>query len=639
MTYKHMTNHRAAKNNKNGKEKSHKDEPATVGTADASPVSPHMGRSDGVEESPMRHTSQSNNTDNNMRKDVTRSPNGCDCDEGSEIAWKCQSQVERALAMFLFKGTARSSPADDVPVLWDVGCDALVAAKRPVMYLIDFFTRRRVMFVFLVIAVLLGYHNFQEEISSLTDSFVVADADRPGVRFLQNHTMRRKHPVMIIPGFISTALEVWQDVVECTTSQAYSSRFRQRMFGPSMLFLLATDPACYMKLFSLDKGTGFDPPGVKIRPDMGFGAADFFMPGYWVWAKIFVNLADIGYDPQSMGISSYDWRLSPRGIHRRDGYYYHLKNYLMYLYHKNEERVVIVSHSYGSLVVVDFLRWADEHEAGWTNKHVANWINIGGTTMGVSKTVSALLSGEAKDTLALPGTARAILENYFSRNLRTETFRTWSCQAAMLPSGCEGVHPQILRLHNGTVLPPKEAIRLLTRRLNESGHVAVVKQAREVLGRFGKRPNLPKAPNTTVFCLYGVDRKTEIGYVLGEDEAVDDTYNEGEHIVNGVINGDGDGTVPLLSLGYMCRAKNGWKRDVGRVITREHKHSSGSSMNLRGGSSSGDHVDILGNHELVWTILKVVSGNAEEGELSDRIYSNIDEKIEQSGDCLLMEGQ
>lgn len=27
------------------------------------------------------------------------------------------------------------------------------------------------------------------------------------------------------------------------------------------------------------------------------GAADFFLGGYWVWARIIQNLADVGYDP------------------------------------------------------------------------------------------------------------------------------------------------------------------------------------------------------------------------------------------------------------------------------------------------------------------------------------------------------
>ncbi|RNC52239.1 phospholipid:diacylglycerol acyltransferase [Trypanosoma cruzi] len=507
-------------------------------------------------------------------------------------------------------------------------------AKRPVFYTVDFFSTRRVMLVLLLIAILLGYYNFHEDVLSFTAAFIIADEDRPGVHFLQNYTMRRKHPVMIIPGFISTALEVWKDNLECVQAQrSIASNFRQRMFGPRLLFLLFMDPLCYLRLFSLDKRTGFDPPGVKIRPDIGFSASDFFMPGYWVWAKVLLNLADIGYDPQSVGVFSYDWRLSPRRMHQRDGYYYYLRNQLLYLYEKNGEKVVIISHSYGTDVLIDFLRWSDSHEPGWVDKHMAFWINIGGPVLGVAKSVSAVLTGDAKDTLTLPSPVRQVLETHLSRSLRAEAMRTWSCLTAMYPFGCDALFPDILTLPNRTRLTPKQVLKLTAQRLRESGHEAQKEHVEELLDHFDELPFLPRSPNLTVVCLYGVDRQTEVGYILGDDDFVNLTYHQFERATNGVILGNGDGTVPLMSLGYMCRAENGWKQNVGRVITREHKHCAGSLMELRGGTNSGDHVDILGNYDLIETILKIVSGNAENDEVKDRIYSDVDERIAEAAEC------
>ncbi|KEG09488.1 putative phospholipid:diacylglycerol acyltransferase [Trypanosoma grayi] len=508
-------------------------------------------------------------------------------------------------------------------------------AKRPAFYAVDFFTRRRVMLVLLIISILLSCSNFHKDVFSLTSSFIVADEDRPGLCFLQNYTIRRKYPIMIVPGFSSTALEVWNNELECAKAQQFfTSDFRQRMFSPRMLFLLIKDPACYLQLFSLDKITGYDPPGVKIRPDTGFSASDFFMPGYWVWAKVLLNLADIGYDPQNMGVFSYDWRLSPRRMHHRDGHYYYLRNHIEYLYEKNKERVVFISHSYGSCVLVDFFRWTDEHEPGWMDKHVAHWINIGGAVMGVAKSVSAVLAGEAKDTLTLPGPVRQMLDTHLSRNLRMEVARSWSCQTAMYPRGCNDIFPDIITLHNGTRLTPKEVLHLTAQQLRESGHKAQEQQVQELIEHFGELPSLPPAPRVSVLCMYGVDRPTEVGYVWSNDEGVNVTYQQTERATNGVILGDGDGTVPLLALGYMCRAENGWRRSVGRVVTREHKHSTGSMMDFRGGSVSGDHVDILGNYDLLETILKVVSGNAEtEDELQDRMYSDVDKRIAEATEC------
>lgn len=61
---------------------------------------------------------------------------------------------------------------------------------------------------------------------------------------------------------------------------------------------------------SLDNETGLDPPGIKIRPVSGLVAADYFAPGYFVWAVLIANLARIGYEDKNMYMAAYDWRLS-----------------------------------------------------------------------------------------------------------------------------------------------------------------------------------------------------------------------------------------------------------------------------------------------------------------------------------------
>jgi phospholipid:diacylglycerol acyltransferase len=63
-----------------------------------------------------------------------------------------------------------------------------------------------------------------------------------------------------------------------------------------------------------------------------------------------------------------------------------------------------------------------------------------------------------------------------------------------------------------------------------------------------------------------------------------------------------DGTVPLLSLGYMCAPSGGWTKyadlyNPGRspVITREYLHQvSDNALDVRGGPKASDHVNLLG---------------------------------------------
>lgn len=63
------------------------------------------------------------------------------------------------------------------------------------------------------------------------------------------------------------------------------------------------------------------------------------------------------------------------------------------------QKVVLTSHSYGENVARSFLHWADERSPGWLDAHVEAHIAIAGTTLGVPKAVTAVLSGGSTLTL------------------------------------------------------------------------------------------------------------------------------------------------------------------------------------------------------------------------------------------------
>ena len=56
-------------------------------------------------------------------------------------------------------------------------------------------------------------------------------------------------------------------------------------------------------------------------------------------------------------------------------------------------QVLVLAHSWGDNVFRNFLHWADDQEAGWTEKHIAHYGNLAGPVLGVPKAVTALLSG------------------------------------------------------------------------------------------------------------------------------------------------------------------------------------------------------------------------------------------------------
>uniref|UniRef100_A0A2N9HZF0 Condensin complex subunit 1 C-terminal domain-containing protein n=1 Tax=Fagus sylvatica TaxID=28930 RepID=A0A2N9HZF0_FAGSY len=73
---------------------------------------------------------------------------------------------------------------------------------------------------------------------------------------------------------------------------------------------------------SLDNETGLDRSGVRVRPVSGLVAADYFAPGYFVWAVLIANLAHIGYEEKTMYMAAYDWRLSFQNTEQVVGLFY-----------------------------------------------------------------------------------------------------------------------------------------------------------------------------------------------------------------------------------------------------------------------------------------------------------------------------
>jgi phospholipid:diacylglycerol acyltransferase len=91
------------------------------------------------------------------------------------------------------------------------------------------------------------------------------------------------------------------------------------------------------------------------------------------------------------------------------------------------------------------------------------------------------------------------------------------------------------------------------------------------------------------------------------DMFIDTSRNDPiQRIETGVRFSDGDGSVPLISLGYLCTPSGPWTKradlyNPGRspIILKEYKHEvSASKLDMRGGKKASDHLDILGNWEM-----------------------------------------
>ncbi|CAG8971371.1 hypothetical protein HYALB_00006920 [Hymenoscyphus albidus] len=481
--------------------------------------------------------------------------------------------------------------------------------------------------------------------------------------------VRATHPVIMVPGVISTGLESWG------TANSSRQYFRKRLWGSwTMMRALALDKAGWKKHIMLDKDTGLDPEDIKLRAAQGFDAADFFITGYWIWNKILENLATIGYDPTNSFTAAYDWRLSYPNLEVRDQYFTRLKMYIEMAMKVSDKKVVLISHSMGSQVLFYFFHWVAAQEGGnggdsWVDDHIDSWINISGCMLGATKGLPAVLSGEMKDTAQLNAFAVYGLEKFLSREERAELFRAMPGISSMLPIGGNAVWgnstwaPDDLpgqalsfgpflnfKYQNGTVpqrnMTVEESMSYLFN-VTEPWYVKQVKgayssgvahttaevNANEKDPRKWINPletRLPLAPNLKIYCFYGIGKPAERSYFYRRTEVpssplnitIDTALIQG-HVDHGVVLGEGDGTVNLLSLGYMCN--KGWNmhryNPAGVKIKVYEMPHEPDRFSPRGGPNTGDHVDILGRQSLNDLILRVAAGKGD--EVGEHVVSDI----------------
>ncbi|CAO2654454.1 Nn.00g111870.m01.CDS01 [Neocucurbitaria sp. VM-36] len=486
--------------------------------------------------------------------------------------------------------------------------------------------------------------------------------------------IQAKHPVIMIPGVISTGLESW------STEEGSRQYFRKRLWGSwSMMRALVLDKAAWKRHIMLDKNTGMDPPGVKLRAAQGFDAADFFITGYWIWNKILENLATIGYDPSNAFTAAYDWRMTYMNYEIRDQYFTRLKSHIEVAVKVSDAKAVLLSHSMGSQVLYYFMHWVEAEGYGnggphWVDEHIESWINISGCMLGALKDLPAVLSGEMKDTAQLNAFAVYGLEKFLSRYERAEIFRAMPGLSSMLPLGGNAVWgdhtgaPDDVEGQNvtyGNFIRFRDANSTLTAKnltvddtlpflfknteqwfkdmiLSSYSHgvAHTTKQVEDNQQIPAKWVNplesrLPLAPNLKIYCFYGIGKSTERAYYYRTDDepmsglnVTLDTAIMGGDVDHGVVMGEGDGTVNLLSSGYMCA--KGWKmkryNPAGvKVTTYEMLHEP-DRFSPRGGPNTADHVDILGRSSLNDLILQVAGGRGE--LIEETIHSNIKEYAE-----------
>jgi len=457
-----------------------------------------------------------------------------------------------------------------------------------------------------------------------------------------------KRPVVFIPGYVTSGLEIWSSL-PCA-----KVKFRERIWGTaSMIKLFITDSKCWIQhmllkpIRSTNKTVHFtDPDGIRIKSATGLNAADYVLGDYWVWNPIIEALGQAGYDETIMSMMSYDWRLSLRDLEVKTKYLSRLMLEIEKLYRINgKERVMLITHSYGVKVWYFFIQWVSHHYSPeWVSTYIATTYNIGPVHLGVPKAISALLSGDTRDTAQL-GALSTLVDTLIPPSDRSALTASWGSILDMRPLGGNGIwNETMLYLENeGNKSIRKfnldSAIDILfnTSAMEDQafhhihsvpGEIRCPSDSNQISCYKDDWVNpllspLPAIHNTTIWSAYGVGIPTEIAYhyILNSDITdnsgyrINTTHCDGVGVLNGIVLDDGDGTVPARSLGYVpaiAWAKNSSLNPAGiPSFLRELPHGETYSVLHRAssvGGSSVDHVDIMGNRQVIRDILQLALG-------------------------------
>lgn len=272
----------------------------------------------------------------------------------------------------------------------------------------------------------------------VTEAITGPMPDPPGVK-LRKEGLMAKHPVVFVPGIVTGGLELWEG------HQCAEGLFRKRLWGGTFGELYKR-PLCWVEHMSLDNETGLDPPGIRVRPVSGLVAADYFAPGYFVWAVLIANLARIGYEEKTMYMAAYDWRISFQNTEVRDQSLSRIKSNIEVMVATSGKKVVVIPHSMGVLYFLHFMKWVEAPApmgggggSDWCAKHIKAVMNIGAPFLGVPKAVAGLFSAEAKDIAAARSVAPAVLDkDVFGLQTLQHVMRmtrTWDTTMSMIPKG------------------------------------------------------------------------------------------------------------------------------------------------------------------------------------------------------------
>ncbi|KAK9087571.1 hypothetical protein Syun_029965 [Stephania yunnanensis] len=457
---------------------------------------------------------------------------------------------------------------------------------------------------------------------------------------------------IIIPGYASTQLRAWS-ILDCPYSpldfnpldsvwldttkllSAVNCWLKCMLLDP---YSQADHPECKSRPDSgLSAITEID-PGYITGP----------LSSVWKeWVKWCI---EFGIEANAILAVPYDWRLSPSKLEERDLYFHMLKLTFETALKLRGGPSVVFAHSLGNNVFRYFLEWlkleiAPKAYIQWLDDHIHAYFAVGAPFLGSPGTVKATFSGESFGLPVAEGTIRLIFNTFassiwmmpFSKYCRADNIHwkqffegkekvrhKYHCDQMEFQSNYSGWPTNVINIEIPSTrgVDTYQSISEVARgnfSSMECGLPTLLSfSAREVadgtlykamedydptikrllyqlekyyLGDPVLNPLTPwdRPPLKNIFCIYGIDSKTEVGYYFApsgkpypDNWIVTDIIYESEgalifflsgHLVSGNPGVEsGDGTVPYHSLSW-CKTWLGSKVNITRTPQAEHDGS------------------------------------------------------------------
>jgi hypothetical protein len=285
-------------------------------------------------------------------------------------------------------------------------------------------------------------------------------------------------PVLIIPGFMSSGLEVqsenpndpqhgkrvWlnlqslgfhrlakggrekrdkDDLRSTTEEAALELEYQQQLANKSS----------WINCMSLSDDMCTEHPGCRVRSIPGLDGVDYLTDskmtqlGSYVFGPLIIALKKLGYkEGKSLDASPYDWRLPPSVTEERDGYLTKTMNRIQEMVLQNGGTpVVLLCHSMGCKMGHYLLNFIHDHPHGgqiWLDRYIHTFVVVGAPHLGVSKSIRASVTGDKM-------TLDAFLSDEDGLQLgRSLGSVPWMMPSA-LPVGNPAVLPTVIRRREG----------------------------------------------------------------------------------------------------------------------------------------------------------------------------------------------